>query len=196
MQLSAFPFSTILFDLDGTLVDSAPDVLEAIAAVLRDAGDPVPRMELSIIGPPLEGIFREVCPDADEAKIQNGARSARRSSPYKIKKPSFFRSEKGRLFVVTMYDPALFQRASVLEEERDFPCKDMIPGATTGPSASSATDATPPHGTLHVGEARQANTSSRGGRAPRGTDRRTRPGGAYPERRGSQARHTRPAALW
>ena len=49
MQLSAFPFSTILFDLDGTLVDSAPDVLEAIAAVLRDAGDPVPRMELSII---------------------------------------------------------------------------------------------------------------------------------------------------
>ena len=59
MQLSAFPFSTILFDLDGTLVDSAPDVLEAIAAVLRDAGDPVPRMELSIIGPPLEGIFRE-----------------------------------------------------------------------------------------------------------------------------------------
>ncbi|MFQ9492446.1 MAG: HAD family hydrolase [Bilophila wadsworthia] len=68
MQLSAFPFSTILFDLDGTLVDSAPDVLEAIAAVLRDAGDPVPRMELSIIGPPLEGIFREVCPDADETK--------------------------------------------------------------------------------------------------------------------------------
>ena len=49
MQLSAFPFSTILFDLDGTLVDSAPDVLEAIAAVLRDAGDPVPRMALSII---------------------------------------------------------------------------------------------------------------------------------------------------
>ena len=333
MQLSAFPFSTILFDLDGTLVDSAPDVLEAIAAVLRDAGDPVPQMALSIIGPPLEGIFREVCPDADEAKIArhvaafrdlyfggtfpkstpypgifallerlrakgcrlfvathkpeaaaqrmltlkgfmpflegvgctdslpdrqlckkdiirllmerhaldpasmvmvgdtaldirggneqgiatiaalygygdkakllaerprylNGARSARRSSPYKIKKPSFFRSEKGRLFVVTMYDPALFQRASVLEEERDFPCKDMIPGATTGPTASSATDATPPHGTLHVGEARQANTSNRGGRAPRGTDRRTRPGGAYPERRGSQARHTRPAALW
>ena len=69
MQLSAFPFSTILFDLDGTLVDSAPDVLEAITAVLRDAGDPVPRMELSIIGPPLEGIFREVCPDADETKI-------------------------------------------------------------------------------------------------------------------------------
>ena len=48
MQLSAFPFSTILFDLDGTLVDSAPDVLEAITAVLRDAGDPVPRMELSL----------------------------------------------------------------------------------------------------------------------------------------------------
>ena len=41
----------VLFDLDGTLVDSAPDVLEAITAVLRDAGDPVPRMELSIIGP-------------------------------------------------------------------------------------------------------------------------------------------------
>ena len=112
MQLSAFPFSTILFDLDGTLVDSAPDVLEAIAAVLRDAGDPVPRMELSIIGPPLEGIFREVCPDADEAKIARHVAAFRdlyfggtftQSTPY----PGIFallerlRAKDCRLFVAT-----------------------------------------------------------------------------------------------
>ena len=123
MQLSAFPFSTILFDLDGTLVDSAPDVLEAIAAVLRDAGDPVPRMELSIIGPPLEGIFREVCPDADETKIARHVAAFRdlyfggtfpQSTPY----PGIFallerlRAKGCRLFVATHKPEAAAQRIS------------------------------------------------------------------------------------
>ena len=126
MQLSAFPFSTILFDLDGTLVDSAPDVLEAIAAVLRDAGDPVPRMELSIIGPPLEGIFREVCPDADEAKIARHVAAFRdlyfggtfpQSTPY----PGIFallerlRAKGCRLFVATHKPEAAAQRMLTLK---------------------------------------------------------------------------------
>ena len=115
MQLSAFPFSTILFDLDGTLVDSAPDVLEAIAAVLRDAGDPVPRMELSIIGPPLEGIFREVCPDADEAKI------ARHVAAF-----------RDRLFVATHKPEAAAQRMLTLKGFMPFlegvGCTDSLPG--------------------------------------------------------------------
>lgn len=127
MQLSAFPFSTILFDLDGTLVDSAPDVLEAIAAVLRDAGDPVPRMELSIIGPPLEGIFREVCPDADETKIARHVAAFRdlyfggtfpQSTPY----PGIFallerlRAKGCRLFVATHKPEAAAQRMLTLKK--------------------------------------------------------------------------------
>lgn len=126
MQLSAFPFSTILFDLDGTLVDSAPDVLEAIAAVLRDAGDPVPRMALSIIGPPLEGIFREVCPDADEAKIARHVAAFRDlyfggTSPQSTPYPGIFallerlRAKGCRLFVATHKPEAAAQRMLTLK---------------------------------------------------------------------------------
>ena len=143
MQLSAFPFSTILFDLDGTLVDSAPDVLEAIAAVLRDAGDPVPRMALSIIGPPLEGIFREVCPDADEAKIARHVAAFRdlyfggtfpQSTPY----PGIFallerlRAKGCRLFVATHKPEAAAQRMLTLKGFMPFlegvGCTDSLPG--------------------------------------------------------------------
>lgn len=142
MQLSAFPFSTILFDLDGTLVDSAPDVLEAIAAVLRDAGDPVPRMELSIIGPPLEGIFREVCPDADETKIARHVAAFRdlyfggtfpQSTPY----PGIFallerlRAKGCRLFVATHKPEAAAQRMLTLKGFMPFlegvGCTDSLP---------------------------------------------------------------------
>ena len=142
MQLSAFPFSTILFDLDGTLVDSAPDVLEAIAAVLRDAGDPVPWMELSIIGPPLEGIFREVCPDADETKIARHVAAFRdlyfggtfpQSTPY----PGIFallerlRAKGCRLFVATHKPEAAAQRMLTLKGFMPFlegvGCTDSLP---------------------------------------------------------------------
>ena len=35
----------VIFDLDGTLVDSAPDIAAALRATLRDAGLPVPPLE-------------------------------------------------------------------------------------------------------------------------------------------------------
>ena len=136
MQLSAFPFSTILFDLDGTLVDSAPDVLEAIAAVLRDAGEPVPRMELSIIGPPLEGIFREVCPDADDAKIARHVAAFRDlyfggTFPQHTPNPRIFTLRES-LFVATHKPEAAAQRMLTLKGFMPFlegvGCTDSLPG--------------------------------------------------------------------
>ncbi|MEI7429031.1 MAG: HAD hydrolase-like protein [Betaproteobacteria bacterium] len=47
-------FSSIVFDLDGTLVDSAPGIISSFRAVLSQAGiSPTGPLDQSIIGPPL-----------------------------------------------------------------------------------------------------------------------------------------------
>jgi phosphoglycolate phosphatase len=53
-------FQTILFDLDGTLVDSAPGITQSISYTLRELGLPVPPMSelLHWVGPPLPESFR------------------------------------------------------------------------------------------------------------------------------------------
>jgi phosphoglycolate phosphatase len=52
-------FDTVLFDLDGTLVDSREGILLSLAAALRELGhDDVDTRDLSrVIGPPLQEIF-------------------------------------------------------------------------------------------------------------------------------------------
>ena len=53
-------FDTILFDLDGTIVDSAPGIVQSIAHTLREMGRPVPPMKelLHWVGPPLPQSFQ------------------------------------------------------------------------------------------------------------------------------------------
>lgn len=53
-------YDTILLDLDGTLVDSAPGITQSIAYTLREIGHPVPPMAelLHWVGPPLPESFR------------------------------------------------------------------------------------------------------------------------------------------
>lgn len=48
-------YQTVLLDLDGTLVDSAPGIVSTIAFSLRELGKPVPAMKdlLRWVGPPL-----------------------------------------------------------------------------------------------------------------------------------------------
>ena len=65
-----FSRSRFVFDLDGTLVDTAPDILNLLAAVLRENGHPAPPLSRGIIGPPLEDIVRGVCPDAPEEELR------------------------------------------------------------------------------------------------------------------------------
>ena len=56
-------YTTILFDLDGTLVDSGMGVTNSVAYALNKFGiEPPPREELfKFIGPPLFQSFREFC---------------------------------------------------------------------------------------------------------------------------------------
>lgn len=52
-------YQTVLIDLDGTLVDSAPGIVSSIAHTLREIGQPVPEMKdlLRWVGPPLTESF-------------------------------------------------------------------------------------------------------------------------------------------
>lgn len=51
---SGYCLKTILFDLDGTLIDSAPGILTSFSAVLKEARiEPLLSLDDSLIGPPL-----------------------------------------------------------------------------------------------------------------------------------------------
>lgn len=51
----------IVFDLDGTLVDSAPSILDALSQTLKNQGiEPKVTLVPSLIGPPLQEILRKV----------------------------------------------------------------------------------------------------------------------------------------
>ena len=54
-------YPTILVDLDGTMVDSAPGVVSTIAQTLRELGEPVPDMKelLRWVGPPSPESFEK-----------------------------------------------------------------------------------------------------------------------------------------
>lgn len=54
-------YQTVLLDLDGTLVDSAPGIVSTIAYTLKELGKPVPVMKdlLRWVGPPLPESFVE-----------------------------------------------------------------------------------------------------------------------------------------
>jgi phosphoglycolate phosphatase len=54
------PFTAILFDLDGTISDSAPGILESLSYTFRQVGVPVPDRAtlMSFVGPPILDTFR------------------------------------------------------------------------------------------------------------------------------------------
>ena len=62
---------TVVFDLDGTLVDSLADIKASFRWVLRQAGYPEPddAAMSRLIGRPLAEMFREAAPGADEAAL-------------------------------------------------------------------------------------------------------------------------------
>ena len=73
------------FDLDGTLVDSAPDILRLLGGVLREEGLAVPKLDKGRIGPLLEDIIRGICPDlapADLERIVRIYRARYRACPF------------------------------------------------------------------------------------------------------------------
>ena len=57
-----YPFSCILFDLDGTIVDSAPGITATLAYTVRELGRPVPSQAelLKYVGPPILESFEQL----------------------------------------------------------------------------------------------------------------------------------------
>ncbi|WIB36113.1 HAD hydrolase-like protein [Curtobacterium sp. MCJR17_043] len=54
------PFTAVLFDLDGTISDSAPGIIESLTHTFRQVGVPVPDQDtlMSFVGPPILDTFR------------------------------------------------------------------------------------------------------------------------------------------
>lgn len=69
----AGPFEAFVFDLDGTLLDTLPDLVVLTNAVLRDAGFPerTPAEILSFVGNGVKALMYQAVPaDADEAAVE------------------------------------------------------------------------------------------------------------------------------
>ena len=66
------PYSCILFDLDGTIVDSAPGITATLAYMFEQLGKPIPSPAelLKYVGPPLLDSFRDYAGfDAEESAV-------------------------------------------------------------------------------------------------------------------------------
>lgn len=77
-------YSTILFDLDGTLTDSAPGILNSVRHACRKLGLPLPGEDVlrRFLGPPLPDSFREYL-HLDEADVARAVAAFREYYPDK-----------------------------------------------------------------------------------------------------------------
>jgi phosphoglycolate phosphatase len=61
INLTSTETSAVIFDLDGTLIDSAPSILEVLATVIKKRGfSPAVSFSSSLIGPPLRETLRNL----------------------------------------------------------------------------------------------------------------------------------------
>ena len=59
---------SVVFDLDGTLVDSAPDIIEALRQALLATGlRDIPELPSTLVGPPIRDILRKLPIEIDNA---------------------------------------------------------------------------------------------------------------------------------
>lgn len=66
------PFETIVFDFDGTLIDSAPGILKAFSAALCEVGmEPQVPLDSRLIGPPLTETLIRLSGNDDAKLIQS-----------------------------------------------------------------------------------------------------------------------------
>ena len=72
-------YKTVLFDLDGTLLNSEPAVLPCAAAIIEEMGYPVPEYNKlkRFIGPPLRMALKEIAGITDEEELNEAERRYR-----------------------------------------------------------------------------------------------------------------------
>jgi phosphoglycolate phosphatase len=69
-QSSARAKSNIIFDLDGTLIDSAPSILGCLKIVVENSGYEVTKkFDSTLIGPPLKDTLKFLTGEEDEKKL-------------------------------------------------------------------------------------------------------------------------------
>lgn len=68
--------SAVIFDLDGTLIDSSESILDAYRAAFLSAGrEPVIPLDSSIIGPPLQQTLQQLAGEEDDEVVTNLAQA-------------------------------------------------------------------------------------------------------------------------
>jgi phosphoglycolate phosphatase len=132
----------ILFDLDGTLVDSGPAIVAAVRSAARSVGAPVDEgSDLSFcVGPPLEEVFAHLLgeapalvPRAIKAYRREYVQAARRSTlPMPGAEAALDRlAEAGSTLAVVTYKPAWIAEV-VLRASGLFPRFALVAGRARG----------------------------------------------------------------
>jgi phosphoglycolate phosphatase len=75
---AAHRITSVIFDLDGTLIDSCPGIQSALSVAFRAAGRVMPATEMkSVIGPPIRAIATRVEPSLNEEELAQIERTYR-----------------------------------------------------------------------------------------------------------------------
>ena len=114
-MIPRFPF--YLFDIDGTLLDSAPDICAAQSEVLAAAGCPPVTFEFlrGFVGLELRAVFRAMIPDISDAEIEKLS-------------DEYSRNYRGRKHVGTRLFPGVPEALAALEGKKSTATTKSTPG--------------------------------------------------------------------
>ena len=132
------PYDAILFDVDGTLLDSAPGILSTLREVFHTMGTDIAGVDLMrYIGPPLRDTFAEYY--SDQAKIEQATELYRASyakrgchicKPYPGAAGMLRRLKAAGLTICTATCKPTRVVTPILEEQGLAPLIDCIAGAS------------------------------------------------------------------
>ena len=132
------PYDAVLFDVDGTLLDSAPGILFTLREVFHTMGTDIAGVDLMrYVGPPLRRTFGEYY--SDDAQIEHATNLYRDSyavtgshmcSPYPGAAEMLRRLKAAGLILCTATSKPTHVVTPILEEQGLSPMLDLIAGAS------------------------------------------------------------------
>ena len=147
-ELQLLHYDAILFDVDGTLIDSAPGILHTLAEVFQSMGVDVTGLDLRrYLGPPLRKSFGEHF--TDPAKIEEATRRYRTSyavrgshdcAAYPGAAQMLQRLKEAGLVLCTATSKPTQVVTPILEEQGLAPYFDFIGGASMDESRDTKTE--------------------------------------------------------